>query len=622
MRLLSLSVFVFSFCLCFSQPNDLNVLANRLDDILKAKEIDGMQMSIVKADSVLILINFGKRRGDDTLITEQSLFPVGSLTQSLTALGLMLLVEEGKISLDDHLKTVAPELNFKNPWARTHPLKIIHLLEHTTGWTKEYLHEFGLTIDIESPLNFLEKVKSNKICRYPPGQYFANSNIDYTTAGYVIEKISGMSFEDFMYSRVLEPLEMSSSTYNTFDRTLKNDLAAHISSYPKYYTLTTDPAGGLISNAADMAKYIRLHLNNGEKDSLRIISQQKLKPLYTSVSSNISKNHTDIGYAKGFFQSKRKGIYYLFNEGTTPSFSSFLAILPDKKIGFFFALNSVDKSAIREISNLILDALLNTLSENEDSNTSVTINDQYIGYYNKINANYPFFDFFTSIFDISALKKDINGDVYFEDGLLGRECPLYKTKIGLPYFYDAYGLPRYLVLHRDIENNEAVQISNYSGKYQKVSALKLWSQIVLFLVCGFLIITFPIISVIRSIYYSTKNKSYRRFVSFRSAVFSVLCLAGAVVLFMVFIPEETMTLDEFWDSVFKLFRLTTVSLLIFSLSILFGFAALITFIFSLVERKTVNSKLLKLYMVVLGLAFFITGAYLTYNGLIGLTTWR
>src|SRR5690606_34310887 len=83
---------------------------------------------------------------------QDTLFRIGSIPKMFVALAVLQLQEEGKLSLDDKLRDLAPEIEFENPWEDTHPVRLVHLLEHTTGWDDIHLTEYAFAAPDTMPL--------------------------------------------------------------------------------------------------------------------------------------------------------------------------------------------------------------------------------------------------------------------------------------------------------------------------------------------------------------------------------------------------------------------------------------------------------------------------------------
>ena len=128
----------------------------------------------------------------------------------------MRLVRQGKLSLDDELKLIAPEIPFKNKWESTHPVKVKHLIEHKAGFSDLSYEHLANRIEGVNYSNALEKIKSYESAlesNWKPGLVTSYSNPGFSILGYIIEKKSGKRFEDYIRDEILIPLGMGNTGF-------------------------------------------------------------------------------------------------------------------------------------------------------------------------------------------------------------------------------------------------------------------------------------------------------------------------------------------------------------------------------------------------------------------------
>lgn len=172
-------------------PSTVAALLTELESEMNKQHVAGIMLSIVTKDSVLYSGSLGyadlyrKER-----LTSHHLFRQASITKLFVALGVINLVKNGKLSLETHLKDIAPEIPFYNPWELAHPVTIEQLLEHSTGFAdkspfEEYNFSGKRLTGLESILIFQKMMSS----RWKPGERHAYSGVNYAILGYVVEKI-------------------------------------------------------------------------------------------------------------------------------------------------------------------------------------------------------------------------------------------------------------------------------------------------------------------------------------------------------------------------------------------------------------------------------------------------
>ena len=147
-------------------------------------------------------------------MTADTIFRIGSVTKMFTALGLIMLDEERKLRLDGPVRELAPDAPYTNPHEPTHPVTIAQLLEHTAGLqdlTKaEFEHSDPKPLTLEEGLAF---EPASRMIRWKPGLHAVYSNAGYGLAGYVLQSVAKMRYEDFIGERIFRPLGMTSSGF-------------------------------------------------------------------------------------------------------------------------------------------------------------------------------------------------------------------------------------------------------------------------------------------------------------------------------------------------------------------------------------------------------------------------
>ena len=173
-RLILIPLF-FCFCLfkLFAQTpiKTITQLQDTINKILTNEHQSSIMLAVVTKDTVLFSNAFGIANIDTKQkATNQTLFPMASITKTFTALAIMKLVKQGKLSLYDDLSKIAPEIVFINKWEKTNPVKIIHLLEHTSGFDDLRFNTFWNNNLNITELQAIKKCKNSMFCRWRPGE--------------------------------------------------------------------------------------------------------------------------------------------------------------------------------------------------------------------------------------------------------------------------------------------------------------------------------------------------------------------------------------------------------------------------------------------------------------------
>ncbi len=266
------SLAVAAVCLlspgAFAQPSlDTAQLDAFVKEMMSAYDIPGVGLAVVEDGEISYVRGYGVR--DVTTgapVTPNTQFAIGSTTKSFTALGIMLLVEEGRVDLDAPVTTYLPEFKLADPDA-TRTATVRHLLSHTTGLVRTDASTFDTSV---TAADIIEAAATTPLVG-EPGEVFVYSNVNTIIAGEIIERITGESWEDFTRERVLEPLGMATATLSIAELKQQRDVALpHVLDVlnglqtTDFLALGADaPAGAINASATEMARYVHFQVGDG-----------------------------------------------------------------------------------------------------------------------------------------------------------------------------------------------------------------------------------------------------------------------------------------------------------------------------------------------------------------------
>ena len=253
-------------CLLFALMITTSLFAQdyqgRLDDFFSSEigkfKIPNVDISIVNDSEIFYSKSYGEKR------SHNSLHYIGSVSKSLTAIGVLKLIEGKKLDFKQKLSDIIPNIKY-NEYSRN--ITIRNLLNHTSGISKRSGFSNLPSLPELNTTNYSLEVKRE------PGKVYEYSNLNYSLLGLVIEQISGVPFSDFMLANIFKPLNMNSS--KIFLHRQENDEIIKqyqywgnfpIRSKQVNYETTSIPAGFILSNAEDLSKYLAMMLTNvGDK---------------------------------------------------------------------------------------------------------------------------------------------------------------------------------------------------------------------------------------------------------------------------------------------------------------------------------------------------------------------
>ncbi len=309
---------------------------------LERDDIAGATIAVVKDGKLLFAKGYGYADYEkkQPVSAEETLFRPGSVSKLFTWTAVMQLVEQGKLDLD---RDVNAYLDFKIPDAYGQPITLKNILSHTAGFDEQVKDIFNA--GAASP-DLGQYMKTHIPARvYPPGTVPSYSNYGASLAGYIVERVSGRPFNDYIAEHIFKPLGMA---HSTFAQPLPSDLAPHMS---KGYGLASDgpqpfevvgpyPAGSLSSSATDMARFMLAHLQGGQSGEARILRPETAQLMHSQL---FTLDPAANGMCYGFYEESRNGQRIIGHGGDTAYFHSDLHLLPDKGVGFFVSHNSLGR---------------------------------------------------------------------------------------------------------------------------------------------------------------------------------------------------------------------------------------------------------------------------------------
>lgn len=334
-------------------------LKNQLARELMNQGLTGAVWSIFK-DEEIFTDSWGiKNMDEQTKLTPEDLVHVGSITKTVLATGILLLVTENKLSLDTSVEDILPEIKFENAWDT--PVTVRHLMDHTSGLENLRLWQlFSQNVTPSTPLiNTFSKYPDVLKLNTKPGTQFSYSNMGYTLLGMVIEKISGERYEDYLDDNLLAPLGMVYSTFHFVEQVGSQanpylamghlDDAKTQSALPLFLR----PAAQFTTNAEDMGLFLQFLLRGGMIDGKQLVSQELIESMGEVSGTDAAINGLHKGYSLGLVQRDWHNVVGLFHSGNVVGYRAMIYLFPRQQKAFFISVNMDRESANYENLNKI-----------------------------------------------------------------------------------------------------------------------------------------------------------------------------------------------------------------------------------------------------------------------------
>jgi CubicO group peptidase (beta-lactamase class C family) len=310
---------------------------------LREHHVAGATVSVVRDGQIFFAKGYGSAdvKKQNAVSADSTMFRIGSVSKLFTWTAVMQLVEQGKLDLDADINQY---LDFKIPATYPQPITLTHVMTHTPGLEEDPRDLFTEDSTHITPMGTWLPAHMPKRVR-PPGTYAAYSNWATATAGYIVERVSGMSFDDYVDRNILEPLGMTLTSTRQplparYASTMSNGYEWKGGDYrPQKWEMITGawPAGSVSSTATDMAKFMLAHLNGGEYNGKRILSAATTDKMHTRVLGHDNRVN---GFAYGFYEKSSHGVRIIGHGGDTQWFHSDLALIPNEKVGVFVSYNT------------------------------------------------------------------------------------------------------------------------------------------------------------------------------------------------------------------------------------------------------------------------------------------
>ncbi|KAF5413336.1 MAG: D-aminopeptidase [Candidatus Methanophagaceae archaeon] len=312
---------------------------------MEAYHIPGATISVVKDGELFFAKGYGyaDRESRKPVIANETLFRVGSVSKLLTWTAVMQLAEQGKLDLNADINTYLTD--FKIPDTYQEPITLAHLMTHTAGF-EDHGRIFARSADDVKPLG--EYLADNMPARVrSPGEFTAYSNHGTALAGYIVEEVSGMPFDDYIEENIYKPLDMQ---HSTFLQPIPPELAPSMAVGYTYkngaykaeefeYLNGLMPAGSMSATSTDIANFMIAHLEDGRYGGVRILQEATAQEMHRWHFTHDPRIN---GMCYGFYEGHLNNQKIIEHGGDTIYFHSLLVLLPEENVGLFVSFNSID----------------------------------------------------------------------------------------------------------------------------------------------------------------------------------------------------------------------------------------------------------------------------------------
>lgn len=342
-------------------PTDPAELEAFLDDFFARNmaeyHIAGAAIAVVKEGKLFFAKGYGYADIEEGVLVdpEQTIFRIGSVGKTFTWTAVMQLVEQGKLDLDADVNTY---LDFRIPDTFPQPITLKHLLTHTSGFEERYFGSGAWDAKDLLPVGeFMIAYMPKRVL--PPGEYVGYTNYNAILAGYIVARVAGQPYEEYIQAHIFDPLGM---THSTVRPTMPPALRPFVSvgytyedglfkPFPEYFAQPAGlPSGFHQVSVTDMARFMIAHLEQGRYSDAKIAEARILQAATAQQmhSTLYTPDPRLLGIAYGFFDLSDNGQQTIGHSGYAPPMRSLLLLLPDQHLGLFVAFNSKSAGALNK----------------------------------------------------------------------------------------------------------------------------------------------------------------------------------------------------------------------------------------------------------------------------------
>jgi len=362
------------------QDSGLNEVTQQIEELLEQYHAAGLSISVVKNNEVIFSDGFGMRDISKGLpVDEQTLFSIGSCSKAFTAAMIGVLEHEGRLKMTDSPSSVLSDLKFQNI-EMDNQVQIHHLLTHSSGLSNMSTESSSVMFPPQSLDALVHRLKylqpSSKV-----GESFMYCNYTYGIASLISENILENPWQENLNTLVFEPLTLNNTVAdNMHSLQFENRSIGYAVHEDKPYEVILEDmigrgaAGRVYSNAQDMAKWMKIWLNDGMLEDKQVLPksyvqkamQPQMKISGAHSSEGIDTSYSAYGY--GWFLDNYFGYKKVHHGGAVSGYSSNVVLFPELNLGICILANQSNSSLPYEVTNLIVDELLDIQRKENEPN--------------------------------------------------------------------------------------------------------------------------------------------------------------------------------------------------------------------------------------------------------------
>lgn len=450
--------------------------------LLAKGRVPGAAVVLIEDGQITLQKSYGVAdRRTGTAVTADTVFRVGSISKTVTALAVFALAQEGRLALDGTLADLAPEIAHRNPYGAQAPVRLFHLLEHTSGWPDISFGDYAFDGRGKSLRAALERNAPHRLSRWWPGSAFSYSNAGPAVAGYLVEKAAGEPFASYVRKRILRMIGMETADFaltpeleGRLARSYRPDGQTEI----PFSHIGAVPSGALLASPRDLVQLPLFMLNRGRVNDWPALDEESILRMERSDPGTAAA-------AAGLPSTNGAGTLVIAGPdyigrghgGAIDGFFASYGYFPGTGAGFVILTNGGAPDPA--LQDAVAAYLLRDVPRRTPPVAALTPEtlDSYAGHYQPLTPRHGFERLFNDLIGVTTIRAT-------EFGLEGLESSLIPAGEAL-FVVDGRPEPT-VAFTADAEG--AVRLVTRNGVWQKISPVLYYGKLAaLFLVIGLLV---------------------------------------------------------------------------------------------------------------------------------------
>jgi CubicO group peptidase (beta-lactamase class C family) len=340
-----------------------------VERVLRDWEAPGIAVAVVKDDSVVLERGYGMRQvGGREPVDAQTLFAIASTTKAFTAAALAMLVDEGRLHWDDRVADVLPGFQLSDPYA-SREMRVRDLLSHRSGLPR------GDALWYASPFDRAEVLRRVRLLE--PASSFRSAygyqNIMFLAAGELVQAVTDTSWDEFLRTRIFEPLGMQRTRTSVRGLEAVGNLATPHGRIEGAVTPVAwrnfdnvGGAGSIVSSVHDMAQWLRLQLGEGDYGGRRLLSDSAIREMRTAQTAirtglddeRVFPDTHLRAYGLGWFLEDYRGRLMVRHSGSLDGMRTHVVLLPEEELGVVVMTNLAESRVPQAVAWYVVDQFL------------------------------------------------------------------------------------------------------------------------------------------------------------------------------------------------------------------------------------------------------------------------